>query len=275
MQEHHMNPLLQKPFIVMGVVNVTPDSFFDGGRYVSAGAAIAHGCALAAEGADILDIGGESTRPGAATVGAGEESTRILPVIEALAKKTAVPISVDTTKSEVASRAFAAGATWVNDISAGRFDTSMPQFAARAGCPVILMHSRETPATMQADPQYRDVVAEVKAELLERVAVFTGAGVRKENIIIDPGIGFAKRLEDNLALIRRLSELTELGYPVCVGLSRKSFVGRITGRDAEGRLAGTLAALAPARQAGARLFRVHDVRETLDALKVLDAIKNS
>jgi dihydropteroate synthase len=270
-----MHPLLQKPFIIMGIVNVTPDSFFDGGKYASADSAVAQGVALARDGADIIDIGGESTRPGARPVGADEECRRIVPVVEALARQAGVPISVDTTKSAVAARAFAAGATWLNDISAGRFDAEMPLFAARNNCPVILMHSRETPATMQADPHYRDVVTEVKKELLERAAVFTGAGVQRENIILDPGIGFAKRPEDNLVLIRRLGELSELGYPVCVGLSRKSFVGRITGREAEGRLAGSLAALAPARQAGARLFRVHDVRETLDALKVLDAIKNS
>ena len=270
-----MHPLLQKTFVIMGIVNVTPDSFFDGGRYASADAAIAHGRALAAEGADILDIGGESTRPGAAPVAADEECRRILPVIEALAAKAGVPVSVDTRKSAVAARAFAAGATWVNDVSAGRFDPAMARFAAQRGCPVILMHSRETPATMQDKPQYRDVVAEVKAELLERVAAFAGAGVQGENIIIDPGIGFAKRLEDNLVLLKRLGELVELGYPVCVGLSRKSFVGRVTGRDADQRLAGSLAALAPARRAGARLFRVHDARETLDALKVLAAIENS
>jgi dihydropteroate synthase len=270
-----MHPLLQKSFVVMGVVNVTPDSFFDGGRYASAESAVAHGRALVRDGADILDIGGESTRPGAAPVDADEECRRILPVVEALARSAGVPVSVDTTKSAVASRAFAAGATWINDISAGRFDAAMPRFAAQTGCPVVLMHSRETPLTMQAGPYYGDVVAEVKKELLERAAVFTAAGVRQENIILDPGIGFAKRPEDNLVLIRRLGELLEPGYPVCVGLSRKSFVGRITGREAEGRLAGSLAALTAARQAGARLFRVHDVRETLDALKVLDAIKNS
>jgi dihydropteroate synthase len=270
-----MHPLLQKPFVVMGIVNVTPDSFFDGGRYASAESAVAHGCALARDGADILDIGGESTRPGARPVSVEEECGRVVPVVEALARKAGVPISIDTTKSAVAARAFAAGATWINDISAGRFDAAMPRFAAQKKCPVILMHSRETPATMQASPHYGDVVAEVKSELLERAAVFAGAGVQKENIILDPGIGFAKRPEDNLVLIRRLCDLVELGYPVCVGLSRKSFVGRITGREAEGRLAGSVAALAPARQAGARLFRVHDVRETLDALKVLDAINNS
>jgi dihydropteroate synthase len=270
-----MHPLLQKSFVVMGVVNVTPDSFFDGGKYASAESAVAHGCALARDGADILDIGGESTRPGAKPVDAEEECRRIVPVVEALARTAGVPVSVDTTKSVVAARAFAAGATWLNDISAGRFDAAMPRFAAQSGCPVVLMHSRETPATMQAGPHYGDVVAEVKKELLERAAVFTGAGVREENIIIDPGIGFAKRPIDNLALLRRLGELSGLGYPVCVGLSRKSFVGRVTGREAEGRLAGSLAALAVAWQAGARLFRVHDVRESLDALKVLDAIKNS
>lgn len=267
-----MHPLLARPFAVMGIVNVTPDSFYDGGRYADAALAVEHACALAAEGASILDIGGESTRPGAAPVSAEEECRRVLPVIEAVVRKTGVPVSVDTAKSAVALRAFEAGATWLNDVSAGRFDPALPGIAAAGGCPVVLMHSRETPATMQARPFYADVVAQVKQELLARVSVFTAAGVHKDDIVLDPGIGFAKRLEDNLVLLRRLGDLVALGYPVCVGASRKSFVGAITGRDKDGRLAGSLAAVAPAWYAGARLFRVHDVKETLDVLKVLDAV---
>jgi dihydropteroate synthase len=270
-----MHPVLTKSFAVIGIVNVTPDSFYDGGRTMTAACAAERAVALAGEGADVIDIGGESTRPGAASVTAEEECRRVVPAVEAIARKTNLPVSVDTTKSAVASRAFDAGASWINDVSAGRFDPFMAQLAAQKRCPVILMHSRETPATMQNDPRYGDVVAEVKRELKDRAEVFLRAGVHWDNIILDPGIGFAKRPDDNLVLLNRLNELVGLGYPVCVGLSRKSFVGRITGRDAEDRLAGSIAACAPARYAGARLFRVHDVKETVDALKVLDAIKNS
>jgi len=267
-----MHPVLAKPFAVMGIVNVTPDSFYDGGRHASCEAAVAHGLRLAAEGADILDIGGESTRPGARPVGEDEECVRVLPVIAALARESGVPISVDTTKAAVARRALDAGAAWINDVSAGRFDPGMPRLAAERACPVILMHSRETPATMQARPRYGDVVAEVKRELLAFVETFSAAGVARENVILDPGIGFAKRIEDNLALLRHIGALASLGFPVCVGASRKSFVGLITGRDKEERLWGSLAAAAAAREGGARIFRVHDVKETLDVLKVIDAI---
>jgi dihydropteroate synthase len=173
----------------------------------------------------------------------------------------------------VAQAALDAGASWINDISAGRFDPAMSGVAARNRCPVILMHSRETPATMQKLPFYGDVVAEVKHELRERIAAFTAAGVKKEDIVVDPGIGFAKRVEDNLDLLNRLGDIALLGYPVCVGISRKSFIGRITGRESNDRLAGSLAGVAAAFYGGATLFRVHDVRETVDALKVLEAIE--
>ena len=259
----------------MGVLNVTPDSFFDGGRHATAESAIEHGRSLVAEGADILDIGGESTRPAARPVDAVEECSRIIGVITALAREFPVPLSVDTTKVAVARRALDAGAAIVNDISGGRFDGGMPAFIARRQCPVIVMHSRETPATMQQQPFYADVVAEVKQELLCRVAAFRDAGVAPENIILDPGIGFAKRFEDNCVLLRRLSEIVALGHVVCVGTSRKSFIGRITGREAQDRLAGSIASIAPAFYAGARIFRVHDVAQTKDALKVLDAIRHS
>lgn len=267
-----MHAVLAQPFVIMGIVNVTPDSFFDGGKYAAAGAAIEHARALAAQGAHILDIGGESTRPGARQVTADEECSRILPVIRDLARDAALPISVDTTKAAVARRALDAGATWINDVSAGRFDADMPRVAADAACPVILMHSRQTPATMQSQPFYADVFAEVKQELLASVETFASAGVRRDAMILDPGIGFAKRLEDNLRLLRRLNELSALGFPVCIGVSRKSFVGAVTGRDKEDRLAGSLAAVAAAWHGGARVFRVHDVRETLDVLQVLSAV---
>ena len=270
-----MHPVLEKPFAVMGVVNVTPDSFYDGGKHATAAGAADHARQLATEGADILDIGGESTRPGAQPVSEDEECRRVLPVIAALARDCGLPISVDTTKAAVARRALDAGATWINDVSAGRFDPGMARLAAERACPVVLMHSRETPATMQSSPSYGDVVAEVKQELLERAGVFAAAGVLGENIILDPGIGFAKRLEDNLRLLRQLDVLVALGYPVCVGASRKSFVGALTGRDKEERLWGSLAAVAAARHKGARLFRVHDVKETLDVIKVLDAINHA
>jgi dihydropteroate synthase len=275
MKEMHMHPVLEKPFAVLGVVNVTPDSFYDGGKHATAAGAADHARQLAAEGADILDIGGESTRPGAQPVSEDEECLRVLPVIAALARDCGLPISVDTTKAVVARRALDAGATWINDVSAGRLDPGMARLAAERACPVILMHSRKTPATMQSSPSYGDVVAEVKQELLERAGAFAAAGVLRHNIVLDPGIGFAKRLEDNLRLLRQLDVLVALGYPVCVGASRKSFVGTLTGHDKEERLWGSLAAVAAARHKGARLFRVHDVKETLDFIKVLDAINHA
>lgn len=267
-----MDAILSKPFAVMGIVNVTPDSFFDGGNYVDPDDAVRHALALVADGADIIDIGGESTRPGSRPVSAEQECERIVPVVERLARSITVPISVDTTKAEVARRAFAAGARWINDVSAGRFDADMPRCAAELGCPVVLMHSRNTPADMHVQPQYNDIIAEIKNELHACVDKFTQAGVVRDNVILDPGIGFAKRCEDNLNVLRRLNELTALGFPVLVGASRKSFVGQITGRDKKDRLAGSLAAVAAAWQGGARIFRVHDVKETVDVLKMLHAV---
>lgn len=267
-----MLPILKKRYVVIGIVNVTPDSFFDGGKHASVDAAVEHGLSLAEDGADVLDIGGESTRPGARPVSAFEEKSRILPVASKLSKRAAVPLSIDTTKAEVAQAALDAGASWVNDVSAGRFDNAMPAMVARNHCPVILMHSRKTPETMHNEPFYKDVVAEVKQELLASVDTFLAAGVDQGHIILDPGIGFAKRVEDNLALLSGLGALVALGYPVCVGVSRKSFIGRITGRETQDRLSGSLAGVAAAFFGGARMFRVHDVRETADFLKVLDAI---
>jgi len=261
-----------RPFSIMGIVNVTPDSFFDGGAYFSAQKAIDHAASLEQQGAHILDIGGQSTRPGAAAVSVEEECSRIIPVIETAVKKVKAPISVDTFSAEVARRALDSGASWINDISAGRFDADMPGLIARYHCPVILMHSRETPATMQRRPAYVDVVAEVKQELLERIAVFHAAGVAAGDIIIDPGIGFAKRLEDNIALLGHMEELSALGHLVCLGTSRKSFIGHIGGKDTAGRLAGSLASIAPAFLAGVRIFRVHDVAITVEYLRVLEAI---
>jgi dihydropteroate synthase len=255
----------------MGIVNVTPDSFSDGGRFLDPAAAVAHGRALLAEGADVLDVGGESTRPGAAPVGAAEELDRVLPVVTALAQAGAT-VSVDTTKAAVAAPCLAAGARWVNDVSALRADPDLAGAAADAGAEVCLMHMLGEPRTMQADPRYDDVVDDVRAFLEARLAAAVAAGVPEERIWLDPGIGFGKTLEHNLALLGRLDALVALGRPVLVGTSRKSFLGRLTGRsDAADRLAGTLATTVLARARGARGFRVHDVAAARDALLVADA----
>lgn len=262
-----------KPYYVMGIVNVTPDSFYDGGRHATTDDAVEHALRLVAQGADILDIGGESTRPGSLPVSANEECERVIPVIAALIKETNVPISIDTTKSVVAQSALDAGASFVNDVSGGRFDIAMPAVIAKHACRVILMHSRETPKTMQIMPAYHDVVAEVISELKERLDAFVNSGVARENIILDPGIGFAKRVEDNCALMNRIADIVALGFPVCIGTSRKSFIGTITGQAPDDRLAGSLASAAAAFYNGVTFFRVHDVAQTSDLLKVLFAIR--
>ena len=271
---HHPSlSILQKPFTIMGIVNVTPDSFFDNGAHASVESAIAHGLKLVADGADVLDIGGESTRPGAAAVDATEEIRRVVLVIRGLAARTSIPISIDTTKAAVAAAALDAGAVWVNDISAGRMDGDMVELVAHRQCPVVFMHSRKTPSTMQVQPAYDDVVKEVCDELLDRVNLFIRAGVLNENIIIDPGIGFAKRFEDNIVLLQKIDKILKLGFPLLLGTSRKSFIGTITGKSVENRLAGSLATVAHAFLSGVRFFRVHDVAETVDLLKVLAAIR--
>jgi dihydropteroate synthase len=258
-------------FRVMGVVNVTPDSFSDGGEFLDPAAAIAHGRRLAAEGADILDIGGESTRPGAAPVDADEELRRVLPVIEALAAAD-TRISIDTTKIEVAGRALDAGASIVNDVSAFRFAPELAGLVAEADADCCLMHMLGEPRTMQDDPQYDDVVADVKAFLEERMEFATAAGVREERIWLDPGIGFGKTVQHNLELLRRLDEIVALGRPVVVGTSRKSFLGKLTGRPEKERLPGTIATNVLALERGARIFRVHDVAEVAEALAVAAAV---
>ena len=263
-----------KPFAVMGIVNVTVDSFYDGGRYATAGAAVERALRLVEDGADIIDIGGASSRPGAELLSPGEEAARVVPVIEELIKRgIGVPVSVDTTWSAAAEAAVNAGASWVNDVSAGRFDPAMPGVAARLGCTAVLMHSRGTPATMQDDPRYGlSVAEEVTGELMASVGMFLRAGVDKGKIVLDPGFGFAKDVSHNVALLRDVDEIVKLGYPVLIGVSRKSFIGKITGRPVEERLSGTLAATAAAYTGGARIFRAHDVRETVDFLKVLSAV---
>jgi len=259
-------------FKLMGVLNVTPDSFSDGGLYLDPSAAIAHGLGLEAEGAAILDIGGESTRPGAAEVPAAEELRRVLPVIEGLvAAGTSAQLSIDTSKATVAAAALQAGATLVNDVTALRGDPAIASVIAASGADCCLMHMLGDPRTMQRDPRYDDVVAEVKAFLEERMQFAIAAGIDEERIMLDPGIGFGKRVEHNLELLARLHELVMIGRPVLVGSSRKSFLGRLTGRAVGERLAGTIASCVLAYERGARVFRVHEVTPVADALTVAAA----
>jgi dihydropteroate synthase len=255
---------------VMGVVNVTPDSFSDGGLWLDAGAAVGHGVELHAEGAAILDIGGESTRPGADPVGTDEELRRVIPVLEGLRERApGAVLSIDTSKLAVARAALQAGAAYVNDVTAMRHDPAIAALVAEAGVDCCLMHMQGEPRTMQADPRYGDVVDDVRAFLEERAAFAIGEGVAPERVQVDPGIGFGKTLEHNLTLLRRLDEIAALGFPVVVGVSRKSFLGALTGREAAAdRVAATVAANVLAYERGARVFRVHDVPPTVDALKV-------
>ena len=256
----------------MGVVNVTPDSFSDGGRYLDAGAAIEHGLALEAEGAAILDVGGESTRPGAAPVSEAKELQRVIPVIEGLIERgSGARISIDTYKSGVAARALTAGATLVNDVTALRGDPEMAGVVAAAGADCCLMHMLGDPRTMQRDPHYDDVVNDIKAFLAERMAFAAQAGIARERILLDPGIGFGKTVAHNLELLRRLDEFLDLGRPVLIGTSRKSFLGRLTGRDVDDRVAATIATCVLAYERGASVFRVHDVAPVRDALTVTAA----
>jgi dihydropteroate synthase len=257
---------------VMGIVNATPDSFADGGEHATVEAAIAHGLKLAEEGADILDIGGESTRPGADDVPLEEELRRVVPVIEALAKRVSIPISVDTSKPEVMRAAVAAGAGMVNDVYALRREGALDAVAG-LGVPVVLMHMQGEPRTMQANPRYDDVVAEVHRFLAERIFAAEMAGIAKKRIVVDPGFGFGKDTRHNLQLLAQLRRFTELGVPVLAGLSRKKTIGELTGRDhPRERVCGSVAAHLIAAQNGASILRVHDVAATVDALKVWSAV---
>lgn len=256
---------------LMGVVNVTPDSFSDGGLYLDPAAAIAHGRELAAAGAEILDVGGESTRPGAAPVAAEEELRRIVPVIAGLAGAER-ELSVDTSKAVVAEAALDAGAAIVNDVTALRGDPEMAALCAERGATVVLMHMLGDPRTMQEDPRYGDVVAEVKAFLAKRLEAAVGAGIAEERVWLDPGIGFGKTAAHNIELLRRLGELRELGRPLVVGTSRKSFIGRLDGSAAGDRLGGTIASSVLAAAEGAEVLRVHDVAEVRQALALAAAI---
>lgn len=257
---------------VMGIVNVTPDSFSDGGAHPTAEAAVAHALRLAEEGADVLDVGGESTRPGAAEVSVDEELSRVIPVIERLAKAVPLPISVDTSKPEVMRAAVAAGAGMINDVFALRRDGALDA-AATLGVPVVLMHMLGEPRSMQDAPEYEDVVADVHRFLAERIFSAEMAGIDKKRIVVDPGFGFGKTTAHNLALLARFERFADLGVPVLAGLSRKRTIGELTGRAAPpDRAAGSVAAHLIAVQRGARLVRVHDVAATVDALKVWNAV---
>jgi dihydropteroate synthase len=258
----------------MGVLNVTPDSFSDGGRFASSEAAISHALHMVEEGAGLLDIGGESTRPGAQGVDAAEEIQRVVPVIEALAARTRVPISIDTSKPAVMTAAIRAGASMINDVRALR-EPGAIEAAARTEAAICLMHMQGEPRTMQADPRYDDVVAEVRDFLRERAAACLAAGIAHNRLVIDPGIGFGKRLEHNLALLAGLPALTALGWPVMVGVSRKSMFGALLGRAIDERVAGGVAAATAAVLAGASIVRTHDVAATVDAVKVAVALREA
>jgi len=256
----------------MGIINATPDSFSDGGQHLRRDAAIVHAQQLIAEGADILDIGGESTRPGAQPVGLQEELERVLPIIKGLSG-IPVPISIDTCKPEVMRAALAAGASMVNDINALQ-DAAALQIVAASEAAVCLMHKQGNPQTMQQQPHYQNVMVEVRDFLRERLAAAEAAGIARERIVIDPGFGFGKTLAHNLDLLRHLDRLRELGAPVLAGLSRKSMLGAITGQDVDHRVAASVAAALIAVQRGASIVRVHDVRETVDALKIWSAVNS-
>jgi dihydropteroate synthase len=258
--------------LVMGVVNVTPDSFSDGGRYFAPGAAVAHARRLLAEGADLLDLGAESTRPGAAPVSAAEQIRRLAPVLEALAGEPDACVAVDTADARVAECALGRGARVVNDVTA-LADPAMAPLVAATGAGVVLMHMAGTPATMQRDPRYDDVVGEVGAHLAGRLAAATGAGIAAEAVALDPGIGFGKTAAHNLELLARLGELAGTGRPVLVGVSRKSFLGGVLGLPVDQRLEGGLAAAAVAVFLGARVVRTHDVAATVRAVRIADALR--
>ncbi len=258
--------------LVMGILNVTPDSFSDGGRYASAGPAIERGLRMIEEGAEVIDVGGESTRPGSRGVSVDEELARVMPVVAGLAARTAVPISIDTSKSDVAAQALAAGASLVNDITALRGDPEMARVVSRAKAAVVLMHMRGIPRTMQRQPRYRDVVEDVRDFLREAAEAAEAAGIARSRILLDPGLGFGKTVAHNLTVMRRLDRLVSLGYPVVIGPSRKSFIGRTLGAAVDERLAGTLACVAAAQRTGVHMVRVHDVRETAQLIRMLRAI---
>ncbi|ALA58201.1 dihydropteroate synthase [Nitrospira moscoviensis] len=259
--------------LIMGIVNVTPDSFYDGGRYADPGAAVAHAVALVEQGADILDIGAESTRPGAAPISEQEEIDRLIPVVSAAARRVRLPISVDTTKARVAELAIAAGASIINDVSALRFDPGMAGVIARSDAAVVLMHMQGTPRTMQQAPHYSDVVGEIREFFRERMQVAEQAGISESRIVLDPGIGFGKLLVHNLDILAHLSSFAMLNRPLLIGVSRKGFIGQLVDRPAAEREWGTAAAVALAVDRGVQILRVHDVAMMADVVKVACAMR--
>ena len=258
---------------IMGVLNVTPDSFADGGRFLEQEKAVEHGLVLAAQGADILDVGGESTRPFSEAVSVEEEKDRVVPVIEALAREVDIPISIDTTKAEVARAAFQAGASILNDVSALRFDPALAGLAAEAGVPVVLMHMKGEPRDMQVAPTYEALMPEIRTFLADAVQRAVVAGIPRERILVDPGIGFGKTFDHNLQLLRDLSELAKLERPVVLGCSRKAFLGNLLDKEPDGRDVGTMAAVAAGILHGAHVVRVHNVDMAVDTVRVIDAIR--
>lgn len=261
--------------VVVGILNVTPDSFSDGGKFLDPSAAIEHARRMAAEGADAIDVGAESTRPGSERIDQARQILRLQTVLPAVVAM-GLPVSIDTTLASVAEMAIKHGASIINDVSAGRDDPDMFSLAAACHCPIILMHMLGQPRTMQQDPQYADVVAEVREFLVERIAAATAVGVEAENIILDPGIGFGKKLQHNLALLKGVGRLAELGCPVMIGASRKRFIGELTGQNSPAdRLGGTIAACLDAYRNGATIFRVHDVAQIKAALAVAEAANKS
>lgn len=258
---------------VMGILNVTPDSFYDGGRHAGREKAVAHGLRMAGEGADLIDVGGESTRPGADPVDSGEEIRRVVPVIRELSRRSGVPVSIDTRKAVVAEAALDAGACMINDISGFRHDAGMAPLAAKSGVPVVLMHIRGEPGTMQRDTSYGDLIAEIRDSLLASARIGLDAGVSRENLLLDPGIGFGKAKPDNFIILDRLEAFRSLGYPLLLGVSRKSFIGWALDLPEDERLIGTAAAVAACVLRGADIVRVHDVREMVQAVRIADCIR--
>ena len=270
-QDHVLN--LDQRTHIMGVLNVTPDSFSDGGDYFEQEKAIEHGLEMAEDGADIIDVGGESTRPYSEKISSGEETERVIPVIDALHKELTIPISIDTRKGEVAEEAIKAGASMINDISALRFDPHMASIAARTGLPVILMHMKGTPENMQENPTYEDLIVEILGFLEDAIRRAVTAGIKKDLIIIDPGIGFGKTFDDNLRIIKNISRFRSLQSPILLGTSNKSFIGHILDKEARDRDTGTMATIAAGVINGAHIVRAHNVREAVETVKIIDAIK--
>ncbi len=258
---------------VMGVLNVTPDSFSDGGRYFAGDKAVEHGIQMARDGADIIDVGGESTKPYAERLSCSQEMDRVIPVIEALARELSIPISIDTYKSEVAQEGLKAGASIINDISALRFDPNMAPVAARHDVPLILMHMKGTPENMQQNPHYRDLISEISQFLKDAIDRSVKAGVREELIIVDPGIGFGKTFDHNLEIIKKLEQFQSLGRPLLLGTSNKAFIGHILDKGVDERDTGSMASVAAGVMNGAQMVRVHNVKMGVETVKVIDAIR--